>query len=220
MLPDAGVLSRLLDPSCPYNPVTAAAAAAEAVAAEKITPEGRCGDATRVSKSYGASFLGPHYIKRASGNGCMYSVCDGIDFFFASDLATIECQMLPVITSRRKQSRIGRLTLVSIAGSRSGIVEATAHRARTHLWGEYVESRHAYSGIVYIARFPVHSIAKLQTLLGSSVPPTPSSAGIAAMAAKAAAAARGGLETRGQWKDSLRAINDVILRRHFAHLTR
>lgn len=44
MLPDAGVLSRLLDPSCPYNPATAAAAAAEAAAAEKVVPEGMCGD--------------------------------------------------------------------------------------------------------------------------------------------------------------------------------
>lgn len=49
-------------------------------------------------------------------------------------------------------------------------------------------------------------------------PPTP----IAGVVAAAAEAARGsgGAETKGQWKDSLRAINDIILRRHFADLTR
>ncbi|CAM9916628.1 unnamed protein product [Scytosiphon promiscuus] len=52
-------------------------------------------------------------------------------------------------------------------------------------------------------------------------PPTPI-AGVVAAAAAAAEAARGngGAETKGQWKDSLRAINDIILRRHFAGLTR
>lgn len=49
-------------------------------------------------------------------------------------------------------------------------------------------------------------------------PPTPI-AGVVA-AASAAAAAGGGPETKGQWRDSLRAINDIILRRHFADLTR
>ncbi|CAM9308380.1 unnamed protein product, partial [Laminaria digitata] len=57
-------------------------------------------------------------------------------------------------------------------------------------------------------------------------PPTPL-AGVVAAAAAAAAEAevckgqgKVGLETKGQWKDSLRAINDIILRRHFADLTR
>lgn len=50
-------------------------------------------------------------------------------------------------------------------------------------------------------------------------PPTPI-AGVVAAAAEAANNAKGGPETKGQWKDSLRAINDIILRRHFADLTR
>lgn len=54
-------------------------------------------------------------------------------------------------------------------------------------------------------------------------PPTPL-AGVVAAAAAAAEAevskGKVGLETKGQWKDSLRAINDIILRRHFAALTR
>lgn len=53
-------------------------------------------------------------------------------------------------------------------------------------------------------------------------PPTPIAGVVAAAAAAAAAESggKGGLETKGQWKDSLRAINDIILRRHFADLTR
>ena len=54
-------------------------------------------------------------------------------------------------------------------------------------------------------------------------PPTPL-AGVVAAAAAAAEAevskGKVGVETKGQWKDSLRAINDIILRRHFAELTR
>lgn len=53
----------------------------------------------------------------------------------------------------------------------------------------------------------------------SPMPPTPI-AGVVAAAAEAAARGKGGPETKGQWKDSLRAINDIILRRHFADLTR
>ncbi|CAM9707718.1 unnamed protein product [Pylaiella littoralis] len=49
-------------------------------------------------------------------------------------------------------------------------------------------------------------------------PPTPI-AGVVAAAAEAARS-KGGPETKGQWKDSLRAINDIILRRHFNDLTR
>lgn len=51
-------------------------------------------------------------------------------------------------------------------------------------------------------------------------PATPNAGVVAAAAAAAAAAVKGGAETKGQWKDSLRAINDIILRRHFADLTR
>lgn len=51
-------------------------------------------------------------------------------------------------------------------------------------------------------------------------PPTPIAGVVAAAAAAEAAGGKGALETKGQWKDSLRAINDIILRRHFAGLTR
>ena len=54
-------------------------------------------------------------------------------------------------------------------------------------------------------------------------PPTPIAGVVAAASAAAAAEAAGGKgvsETKGQWRDSLRAINDIILRRHFADLTR
>lgn len=51
-------------------------------------------------------------------------------------------------------------------------------------------------------------------------PPTPIAGVVAAASAAAAAEAAGGPETKGQWRDSLRAINDIILRRHFADLTR
>ncbi len=58
---------------------------------------------------------------------------------------------------------------------------------------------------------------------GQRQPPTPIAGVVAAAAAaEAAGGGKGGgsPETKGQWKDSLRAINDVILRRHFADLTR